>query len=86
MGTQLALAGRTILKYITAIPGLLSHCVAIILIWRHPLIAMGGPYSMSASPVASIAMLARSFRRDNACISCLSRVSSTVSFPVPIPA
>lgn len=56
MGTQLALAGRTILKYITAIPGLLSHmameatgdalmeygpCVAIILIWRHPLIAMG---------------------------------------------
>lgn len=25
MGTQLALAGRTILKYITAIPGLLSH-------------------------------------------------------------
>jgi hypothetical protein len=56
MGSLLALVGRTILEYITAIPGLLSHvameaagealleygpCVAIILIWRHPVITMG---------------------------------------------
>ena len=62
MDSLLALVGRTILEYITAIPGLLLHMameaagealieygpwVVIVLIWRNPLIAMGALVAMA---------------------------------------
>lgn len=62
MDSLLALVGRTLLEYITVIPGLLSHMameaagealieygpwVVIVLICRNPLIAMGALVGMA---------------------------------------